>query len=126
MNTTARCLLMLGPVAVVLAGCASGEDIIADSLSGPHPADAGSAIATAPPPVPPAMLEIAPTLLGPTETGRVDPDPILPKMDSFFRDRRMPPGYEAFNRPATRPADREVELPDPLRYGEPPFEGDEE
>ena len=48
----------------------------------PHPADAGALVATAPPPVPPAMLGIAPTGLGPTEAGRVEPDPILPKMDS--------------------------------------------
>ena len=73
---------------------------------------------TAPPPVPPAMLTITPTGLGPTETGRVGPDPILPKMDSFWKHRRLPPGYEQYAEPTTRPADREVELPPPPRYEE--------
>ena len=74
--------------------------------------------------MPPAVLGIAPTGLGPTETGRVGPDPILPKMDGAFRNRNLPPGYQEFNRPATRPADRDPGLPPPERYGRPPFEGD--
>ena len=98
------------------AGCQSADEVVAESLAGPHPADAGALVATAPPPVPPSMLAIAPTGLGPTETGRVEPDPILPKMDSFWKGRRLPPGYEQYAEPTTRAADREVELPPPPRY----------
>ena len=118
--------LILLLAAAGLGGCASGEDIVAESLAGPHPADASAAVAAAPPPVPPSSLAIAPTLLGPTETGRVDPDPILPKMDSYFRNRTMPEGYDEFNRPVTRPTERDPGLPPPPRYDRERFEGGEE
>ena len=110
-----RALLLLPLLA---AGCQTSGDIVAESLAGPHPADADARVAAAPPPVPPSLLAIVPTGLGPTETSRVEPDPILPKMDSFWKHRRLPPGYEQYAEPTTRPADREVDLPPPPRYEE--------
>ena len=101
LSTTAAALLAGGLFA---AGCQSSRDIIDDGLAGPHPAKADSAVA--PPPVAPASLAIRPSPYGPTETPRVDPEPILPKMDAQFDERKMPAGYEQYANPTTRAADR--------------------
>ena len=103
--TTAATLLVGG---VLAAGCQSSRDIIDDNLNGQHPAKVEAAVA--PPPVAPAALAIAPSPYGPTETPRVDPEPILPKMDGQFKERKMPAGYDQYANPTTRAAER-PELP---------------
>ena len=109
-------VVLLGAVGLA-AGCASSDDIVADGrLFGPHPAKVDPADAAAPPPVPPAALAITPSPYGPTETPEVDPEPILPKMDAQWDERKMPAGYERFADPTTRAAER-PELPDAPEVG---------
>ena len=89
---------------LLAAGCQSSRDIIDEGLAGPHPAKADSVVA--PPPVAPASLAITPSPYGPTETPRVDPEPILPKMDAQWDERKMPAGYKQYVNPTIQAADR--------------------
>ena len=100
--TLSKTTLAVGGIFVV--GCASSRDIIDDNLAGPHPALVGEDIT--PPPVAPSALAITPTLYGPTETPQVDPEPILPKMDAQWKERKMPAGYEQYANPTTRASER--------------------
>ena len=104
-------LVLTLAVGLLAVGCQSSRNIIDESLSEPHPAEVSGRVA--PPPVAPAALAIAASSYGPTETPRVAPEPILPKMDGQFKERRMPAGYEAFTDTTTRPASRPVLPPAP-------------
>ena len=90
--------------ASAVAGCNSSQEIVAEGLAADNPAQPDEMVG--PPPVPPAALGITATPMPPTRTSRIAPDPILPKMDDAWEDRRLPAEAEPMT-PADRPADQE-------------------
>ncbi len=82
-----------GLAAAVLfgVGCTDPQVIIDDALAASNPAAADGPVG--PPPVEVGMLGIEATPVLPTHVMRVDPQPILPKMDDAFEGRRLPKGY---------------------------------
>ena len=95
--------LTVAAAALALAGCET-DDIVADTLAAGDPARPDATVG--PPPVPPAALGITATPMPPTHTSQIAPDPILPKMDDAWRNRRLPAEAEPMD-PADRPSDQE-------------------
>ena len=114
--------LLVGGVGLIglvfIGGCTDPKVIISDSLSAGNPAEVSGE--AGPPPVPVEMLDITPTLSGgvpPTHVTRVNPQPILPKMDEAFGGRRLPEGVESGN--VMQEADqREIPELSPVQQGE--------
>ena len=103
---TLRATLPLAAIGIGIGGCAQDvRDVVAESLATENPARARAL--TGPPPVRPEALAIVPTGLPPTHAPAVAPNPILPKMDEAFKQRRLPPGVKP-QTPATQPADHEA------------------
>lgn len=90
--------------AAFIAGGCNTDAIIRDSLAAENPAAVDAPVGV--PPVPMEALSITPTGMPPTHTSAVQPDPILPKMDEAYKQRRFPPGTGP-QTPATQPADHE-------------------
>jgi hypothetical protein len=86
-------------------GCAhdATRDVVHEALATENPAlpDAPAG----PPPVRPEALAIVPTGLPPTDAPAIAPQPILPRMDEAFMNRRLPAGV-APGPVATQPSDR--------------------
>lgn len=89
--------------AAVSFGC-SPERVVEDTLSANNPSLVEAPVGV--PPVRMDMLLIAPTPAPPTATARVAPDPILPKREDSWENRRLPPGVSP-GTPAQRPAGHE-------------------
>ena len=97
-----------------VTGCTDSQLIIDDSLAAGNPAAVGGAVG--PPPVEVGMLRIDETPMPPTHVRRVDPQPILPKMDDAFEGRRLPEDFGPGD--VMREADeREVPEPTPVQEG---------
>ena len=80
-------------VGLLLAvGCTDPEVIINDSLAAGNPALVSGPVG--PPPVAVGMLGIEETPVLPTHVMRVDPKPILPRMDDAFEGRRLPEDFD--------------------------------
>ena len=107
-------LLFTATLALAAGGC-NTSGIINDGLAANDPSRLDAPAGT--PPVPVASLAIAPTGLPPTATPKVQPDPVMPKMDNDFRTRSLPEGVAPTLPPATRASD----LKD-IPYGEPSFD----
>ena len=104
------------PVLGVLAtGCTDPQVIIDDSLAASNPAAVEGPVG--PPPVGVKMLDIEETPMPPTHVRRVDPQPILPRMDKAYEERRLPEGVEA-GAMYQKADEREVPEPSPVQQGE--------